>query len=144
MTRMNFQNALIVGAGVGLSASLARLFAKQGWAVSLAARTPDALSGLCEETGAQAFQCDAADEASVCELFKALDDEGRVPGITPGEEGLAEWSQSDIAYYLASGFTPDFDTVGGSMVEVQENMAQLSEEDREAIAAYLINIPPLD
>jgi len=81
MTRMNFQNALIVGAGVGLSASLARLFAKQGWAVSLAARTPDALSGLCEETGAQAFQCDAADEASVCELFRALDDEGRAPDL---------------------------------------------------------------
>jgi len=72
------------------------------------------------------------------------DGEGEVPNITPHKSGLSEWSQSDIAYYLASGFTPDFDTVGGSMVEVQENMAQLSEEDREAIAAYLKNIPPLD
>jgi mono/diheme cytochrome c family protein len=72
------------------------------------------------------------------------DGEGKVPDITPHKSSFSEWSQSDIAYYLASGFTPDFDTVGGSMVEVQENMAQLSEEDREAIAAYLKYIPPLD
>ncbi len=72
------------------------------------------------------------------------DGEGKVPNITPHKNGLSEWSQSDIAYYLASGFTPDFDTVGGSMVEVQENMAQLTEEDHEAIAAYLKTIPPLD
>lgn len=67
--------------------------------------------------------------------------EGRVPNITPGEDGLASWSQSDIAYYLESGFLPDFDTVGGSMVEVQENMARLSAADRKAIAAYLKAIP---
>lgn len=72
------------------------------------------------------------------------DGEGNVPNITPHKNGLSEWSEGDIAYYLASGFTPDFDTVGGSMVEVQENMAQLSEEDREAIAAYLKTIPALD
>lgn len=72
------------------------------------------------------------------------DGEGKVPNITPHKNGLSEWSQSDIAYYLESGFTPDFDTVGGSMVEVQENMAELRKEDREAIAAYLKYIPPLD
>ena len=70
------------------------------------------------------------------------DGEGRVPGITPGEKSLGEWSQSDIGYYLESGFTPDFDTVGGSMVKVQENMARLPAEDRTAIAAYLKNLPP--
>jgi mono/diheme cytochrome c family protein len=71
------------------------------------------------------------------------DGEGKVPNITPDEKGLAAWSQNDIEYYLESGFTPDFDTVGGSMVEVQENMAQLTSEDRAAIAAYLKTIPPL-
>ena len=71
------------------------------------------------------------------------DGEGKVPNITPGAKGFADWSQEDIAYYLESGFTPDFDTVGSSMVEVQENMAQLPAEDRAAIAAYLKNIPAL-
>lgn len=70
--------------------------------------------------------------------------EGRVPNITPGGNGLADWTAGDIEYYLATGFTPDFDTAGGAMVEVQENMAQLTAQDRAAIAAYLKSIPPLD
>ena len=37
---------------------------------------------------------------------------------------------------------PDFDSVGGAMVEVQENMAKLAKEDRDAIAAYLKTVPP--
>jgi mono/diheme cytochrome c family protein len=69
---------------------------------------------------------------------------GRVPNITPGGKNISEWSAADIAYYLESGFTPDFDTVGGSMVAVQENMAKLSAEDRAAIAAYLQALPALD
>ena len=68
--------------------------------------------------------------------------EGRVPNITPA--GLQDWSRGDIAYYLQSGFTPDFDTVGGSMVKVQKNMARLPAEDLEAIAAYLKAIPAID
>lgn len=70
------------------------------------------------------------------------DGEGRVPDITPQGEPLADWSEKDIAYYLESGFTPDFDTVGGSMVKVQENFARLSDEDRAAVAAYLKALPP--
>ena len=70
-----------------------------------------------------------------------LDGEGSIPNITPDKNGLAKWSQEDIEYYLKSGFTPDFDTVGGSMVEVQENMALLPAEDRAAIAAYLKAVP---
>jgi len=68
------------------------------------------------------------------------DGKGRIPNITPGGT-IADWSETDIAYYLESGFTPDFDSVGGSMVDVQENMAKLPAEDREAIAAYLKAIP---
>ena len=71
------------------------------------------------------------------------DGEGKVPNITPGGKGLQNWSQSDIEYYLESGLTPDYDTVGGSMVSVQENMARLPEKDRAAIAAYLKAIPAL-
>lgn len=69
--------------------------------------------------------------------------EGRIPDITPGSKSIGGWSESDIASYLETGFTPDFDTVGGSMVEVQKNMAKLSAADREAIAAYLKALPPL-
>jgi mono/diheme cytochrome c family protein len=69
------------------------------------------------------------------------DGEGKVPNITPDPDGLGSWSESDIAYYFKSGFTPDFDTVGGSMVNVQEHLARLPETDRKAIAAYLKFIP---
>jgi len=69
---------------------------------------------------------------------------GRVPNITPGGKNTSGWSAADSAYYLESGFTPEFDTVGGSMVAVQENLSKLSGEDREAIAAYLKALPALD
>ena len=67
--------------------------------------------------------------------------EGRIPDITPVEGKFGSWSATDIAYYLESGFTPDYDSVGGEMVKVQENMARLPASDREAIAAYLKAIP---
>ena len=66
---------------------------------------------------------------------------GVIPNITPHGEGLDAWSAKDIAYYLESGFTPEFDTVGGAMVAVQENMARLTTDDRAAIAAYLKTVP---
>jgi len=66
---------------------------------------------------------------------------GQVPDITPSGKNVSDWSAGDISYYLESGFTPDFDTVGGSMVSVQENMAMLPAKDREAIAAYLKATP---
>lgn len=72
------------------------------------------------------------------------DGEGRVPDITPAAREIGGWSARNIANYLKSGFTPDFDTVGGSMVAVQENLAMLSDSDREAIAAYLKAVPPVE
>lgn len=69
---------------------------------------------------------------------------GRVPNITPAGKNLSGWSAGDIEYYLESGFTPEFDTVGGSMVAVQENMAMLTADDRKAIAAYLKAIPAIN
>lgn len=63
---------------------------------------------------------------------------GQIPGITPGILG---WGAEDIAYYLSSGFTPDYDSAGGHMALVIENMAQLPEADRQAIAAYLLALP---
>ena len=72
---------------------------------------------------------------------RAAEGDGIVPNITPAEQGLGGWSAGDIANYLETGFTPDFDSVGGAMVEVQKNMALLPAADREAIAAYLKAIP---
>jgi len=69
--------------------------------------------------------------------------QGVIPNITSGEGGLKDWSAADIVNSLETGFKPDFDSFGGSMVEVQENMAALPASDREAIAAYLKAIPAL-
>lgn len=69
----------------------------------------------------------------------AAEGSGRVPNITPGS---LDWTAGEIASYLESGFTPDFDTVGGPMAEVQRNAARLPASDRDAIAAYLKAVPP--
>jgi NAD(P)-dependent dehydrogenase (short-subunit alcohol dehydrogenase family) len=69
MATQDMQRALIVGAGQGLSASLARLFARYGMQVALASRDPRKLAALCEETGAQAFGCDASRAEEVQALF---------------------------------------------------------------------------
>jgi mono/diheme cytochrome c family protein len=65
---------------------------------------------------------------------------GRVPNITPNK---LTWSEGEIAEYLNSGFTPEFDTAGGDMADVVMNIAQLLPEDRAAIAAYLKIVPPI-
>ena len=61
--------------------------------------------------------------------------EGRIPGITPGQLG---WDALDIAYYLETGFTPDFDSAGGAMARVVRGFARLGDDDRAAVAAYLL------
>lgn len=65
--------ALIVGAGAGLSASLARKFAGNGYRVALAARNADKLADLAKETGAVAYTCDAASPEEMAALFAAVD-----------------------------------------------------------------------
>lgn len=74
----------------------------------------------------------------------AAEGQGRVPNITPGAKGIGAWSADDIATYLRTGFTPDYDSVGGTMAEVQRNIAELPEADQAAIAAYLKAIPARD
>jgi mono/diheme cytochrome c family protein len=63
---------------------------------------------------------------------------GRFPNITPAK---LTWSADDIAAYLETGFTPDFNSVGGHMALVVENTAQLPASDRQALAAYLKKVP---
>jgi NAD(P)-dependent dehydrogenase (short-subunit alcohol dehydrogenase family) len=85
-----YKTALIVGAGGGLSASLARLFAHEGIRVALAARQIEKLGALCTETGARAFACNAADADEVERLFGLVEREIATP---------------DIVVYNASGRT---------------------------------------
>jgi NAD(P)-dependent dehydrogenase (short-subunit alcohol dehydrogenase family) len=73
MAGEDFRIALIVGAGQGLSASLARLFRRYGMQVALASRDPRNLETLCAETGAQAFESDASKPRDVQRLFTVVD-----------------------------------------------------------------------
>src|SRR5262249_51632989 len=61
--------AVIVGVGSGLSASIARSYARAGMKIALAARTTDDLGPLAAETGAATFAADAADAVAVKTLF---------------------------------------------------------------------------
>jgi mono/diheme cytochrome c family protein len=67
--------------------------------------------------------------------------EGRIPNITPAKLG---WTAPDIVQYLTTGFTPDYDSVGGHMAHVVENMARLPEGDRQAVAEYLLVVPDVE
>jgi NAD(P)-dependent dehydrogenase (short-subunit alcohol dehydrogenase family) len=82
------KTALIVGAGPGLSASLARLLAGEGMKVALAARDVGKLDELCGATGARAFACDATSPTEVATLFKSVE---------------AAFGSPDVVIYNASG-----------------------------------------
>ncbi len=73
MTLPQFTTALIVGAGHGLSASLARLFSREGMRVAVAARNVEKLAALREQTGACAFACDAVEPDQVARLFEDVE-----------------------------------------------------------------------
>ncbi len=81
MEKPKFNSALIVGTGPGLSASLARLFSRNGLAVAIAARRTDKLAALAKETKASVHKCNAAEPKDVAALFEAMDAEGRTPDV---------------------------------------------------------------
>jgi NAD(P)-dependent dehydrogenase (short-subunit alcohol dehydrogenase family) len=84
------KKALIVGAGSGTSASFARILAKQGAKVALAARNVDKLEPLVNEIGGLSFACDATDVTQVVNLFTELDQSIGTP---------------DVVLYNASAYT---------------------------------------
>jgi NAD(P)-dependent dehydrogenase (short-subunit alcohol dehydrogenase family) len=77
----HYRTALIVGAGSGLSASLARLFTKNGMKVALAARSTGKLSALAAETGAGVFACDATRKDQVAKLFTDVEAKLGAPDV---------------------------------------------------------------
>ncbi|MBR0757980.1 SDR family NAD(P)-dependent oxidoreductase [Bradyrhizobium jicamae] len=76
-----YKTALIVGAGEGLSASLARLFSREGIRVALAARSIEKLGALCTETGARAYACNATQAEDVERLFGLVEREIATPDL---------------------------------------------------------------
>ena len=74
MSSIPYRTALIVGAGSGISASVARRLAAFGLRVGLAARNIDKLASLAAEIGAERFATDASDPAAVAQLFEAADE----------------------------------------------------------------------
>ena len=82
------ERALIVGAGSGLSAAIARRCARDGMEIVVAARNTDKLAGLLAETGGRAVACDATSAQDVARLFAAIDAGG---------------SRLDLVVYNASG-----------------------------------------
>ncbi|MHA1601107.1 MAG: c-type cytochrome, partial [Alphaproteobacteria bacterium] len=69
----------------------------------------------------------------------------KVPNITPHpKDGIGDWRESDIAFFLKTGFFPDGDVAGGAMTEViDDGTSKLNDADRAAIAAFLRDLPPL-
>ena len=68
--------------------------------------------------------------------------EGWVPNIT--QQALNDYSVEDIADLLETGTTPDGNTVGGAMGPVIRNLAQLTPQDRHAMAVYIKSLPPVE
>jgi NAD(P)-dependent dehydrogenase (short-subunit alcohol dehydrogenase family) len=81
MPKPTFERALIVGAGTGLSASLARLFAGNGMRISLAARNIEKLAPLCAEIGARAFACESTAPKQVADMFAAVESASGAPDV---------------------------------------------------------------
>ncbi|MGH1351397.1 MAG: c-type cytochrome [Methyloligellaceae bacterium] len=69
---------------------------------------------------------------------------GFIPNITSHKTGIGGWSKDELVEAFTTGFTPSFDSLGGSMTSVWKNLSKLSVEDRKAIAAYLKSLPPVE
>ena len=98
METPSYKTALIVGAGEGLSASLARWFAREGIRVALAARSTGKLAALCGETGAKAFSCDATNPEDVAKLFASVEHDCGAPDVVVyNASGRARGAFADLA-----------------------------------------------
>jgi NAD(P)-dependent dehydrogenase (short-subunit alcohol dehydrogenase family) len=101
---MDKRSALIVGAGAGLSASLARLFAKDGMRIALAARDAGKLASLAEETDATCFTCDVSQPDDVARMFAQLDAVPDVVVFNPSARArgaVTDLEPADVARVIA-------------------------------------------
>jgi NAD(P)-dependent dehydrogenase (short-subunit alcohol dehydrogenase family) len=127
-----YKTALIVGAGEGLSASLARLFAREGIRVALTARNAGKLDALCRETGATAFAGDATKPLEVARLFEAVALDVGVPDIVVynasgrARGAFVDLDAADVAQAIAVS------AYGGFLV-AQQAVKRMLPEKRGAI-----------
>jgi NAD(P)-dependent dehydrogenase (short-subunit alcohol dehydrogenase family) len=135
MREQKYLTALIVGAGTGISASLARLFSKHGMKVAVAARDSNKLAALTAEIDGQAFRVDACDHAEVKQLFENVASSIGEPDVVVYNAGtrtrgaLVDLDPADVErVLLVSAF-------GGFLVsqEAARRFLARSGEDRGAI-----------
>lgn len=121
-----------------------QLYLTEDWIVPVEGEQPERgrylveALGHCGECHTPRDAIGGADTARWLQGAPNPSGEGSIPGIAPDK---LDWSAEDIAYYLETGFTPDFDSAGGEMADVVANMAHLTPEDRTAIAAYVKAVP---
>jgi NAD(P)-dependent dehydrogenase (short-subunit alcohol dehydrogenase family) len=102
-------NAVIVGAGEGISAAFARALSRDGAKVALAARDSDKLAPLAKELSVSAIACDASRPADVAALFQRLDKEIGVPDVvlynasTRSRGPFVDLKSDDVASALMVG-----------------------------------------
>src|ERR1700721_1079080 len=107
METPKYKIALTVGAGEDVSASLARLFAREGIRVALAARKIEKLGALCTETGAPAFACNSTGPGEVERLFGLVEREMGVPDLvvynasTRARGSFVDLVPADVAQAIA-------------------------------------------
>jgi len=132
MIEAGYRTALIVGVGSGLSASLARVFAKAGMKVALAARRADNLKALAQETGAKAFACDSTDRVQVAKLFADVEAALGAPDVVVYNASyrsrgpFVELNADDVAKSL-------FVTAFGGFLVAQEAAKRMVPQGRGAI-----------
>jgi NADP-dependent 3-hydroxy acid dehydrogenase YdfG len=73
MSKIPYATALIIGAGPGISASVARALAAEGLKIGLVARDSEKLTALAKEIGAEVYAADATDAAAVAAAFEHME-----------------------------------------------------------------------
>lgn len=132
MPHFPYASALIVGAGPGISASLARHLAGLGVKTALAARNIQKLDALVQDTGAQAFAADASNAESVAQLFEQVSERIGAPDIVVYNAGarahgpLAELDPAGVQKALAT-------TAFGGFLVVQQAARRMLPRGRGAI-----------
>lgn len=124
------------------------LFLRDGWVINGDLTEPEIRGRYISEAQAHCGECHTPRNLlGGLEISRWLggapnpSGKGTIPNVSPAK---LTWSEAEIVEYLTTGFTPEFDSVGGHMAHVVENMARLPESDRQAVAAYLKKVPPVE
>jgi len=122
-----------------------RLYAGRGWVLTDPASPEIERGRYLAEAIAHCGQCHTPrtalggmDRSAWLQGAPNPSGKGKIPGIAPNQ---LDWSDTDVAAYLKTGLTPDYDSAGGKMAAVVRNLSTLPDGDIDAIVAYLRAIP---